>query len=56
MKRLVVSGANQENPNLGPGAYYAQDVAIRKEYKSNIKFGISKTIREDPFVKKSTLP
>jgi hypothetical protein len=56
MKRLVVAASHQDNPNVGPGAYDAQDSFIRKELKSNIKFGISKTIRDDPFVKKTTLP
>ncbi len=45
-----------DNFKIGPGAYNVQDEFVRKSPRSNIKFGASKTAREDPFVIKTTQP
>lgn len=55
MKRLVMAGQiHSDNFKIGPGAYNVQDEYVRKSPRSNIKFGASKTAREDPFVIKTT--
>jgi hypothetical protein len=58
MKRLISNSANDTSKNLGPGAYNVSDELTRHSPRSNIKFGVSKTVRVDPFSAKTknTMP